>query len=470
MKNRYATPLLTRGKKGRALATAAMLVVLTGTQCALAQSWPTNPNWQAYNMVPTGGSSCPVRVQSTSGNVTNAPAILCNSGGGLTLTMTAGGAVPRVVLDYGKDVGGIPWFDFSATSGNPQMKVGYSETMLYLTDDGGDFPPVQAFGNGEGDPKRADVYTVSAPGLITSRYTQGGQRFQVITLTTPGSVTLRGAGINYIADRTQAANYGGYFMSSDDGLNKVWYSGAYTAQLDAVPTRSLPGSYRIENGTLSAWGSNWSGGSDIGLYTPGTAWTDYTMAFDTNIVSQQAGWAVRSRDPQNGLVFLLKDNKLQAFTAVGNTYTQLASVATPFVIVPGTWYSISTTVSGTTATVKINGTQVMSVTSSTFSSGSVGFRQWGTEEARFRNLVVTSVGGGVDAESAFQQSVKPGQFPRPGQQRGAIDSRRRQAGPPGLVRRSRHGWPHHVVHRRQQRLPERFAPVVRHPPAHQRIH
>lgn len=414
MKNQYVIGLLARGSKGRALATAATFVALTGTQCASAQPWPANPNWQAYNMVPTSGSSCPVRVYLVEGNVTNAQRILCDGGGGLTLTMTAGGATPRVVLDYGKDVGGIPWFDVSTASGNPKMKVGYSESLDYRTDDGGDFPPFQGFGNGEGDVKRADVYTVSAPGLITNRYTQGGERFQTITLTSPGSVTLRGAGINYIADRTQAANYGGYFMTSDDALNRVWYSSAYTAQLNAVPTRSLPGAYRIENGTLSAWGSNTTGGSNIGLYTSGTAWTDYTMAFDTNIVSQQAGWAVRSRDPQNGLVFLLRDNNLQAFTAVGNNYTQIASVATPFTIVPGTWYSISTTVSGSTATVKINGTQVMSVTSSAFSSGSVGFRQWGTEEARFRNLVVTSAGGASLLNLPFNNASNLASFRVPG--------------------------------------------------------
>lgn len=372
---------------GQAVALATLVI---GTAAALAAPpWPANPNWQAYGLVPASASACPIRIQSTSGNVTNASSILCNGGGGLTLTMSAGGATPRVVLDYGKDVGGLPWLDVSAASGNPQMKVGYNEAALYLTDEGGDAAP----GGGEGDVNRADVYAVPGPGLITNRFTQGGERFQVITLTSPGSVVLRGAGINDIADRTPAANYGGYFMSSDDELNKVWFSGAYTAQLDAVPKNSLPGGYRVENGALSAFGSHSSGGSDIGTYTPGTGWKNYTMAFDTALVNQQSGWAVRSRDPQNGLVFLLRSGTLQAFTAVGNTYTQIASVATPFAINPGTWYGISTSVNGTTAKVRINGTLVLSVDASAFAKGSVGLREWGPEEARFRNLVVTAATG-----------------------------------------------------------------------------
>lgn len=394
------------------IAHAVALVVLAAavSSSRAAPPWPANPNWQAYNMVPTGASVCPVRVQSTSGSVTNAQAILCNGGGGATLSMTAGGPTPRIVLDYGKDVGGLPWLDVGAASGNPQMKVGYDEAALYLTDDGGDAAP----GGGEGDVNRFDVYAVAAPGLITNRYTQGGERFQVITLTSPGSVTLRGAGINYIADRTQAANYGGYFMSSDDELNKVWFSGAYTAQLDAVPSHSLPGGYRVENGALSAFGDHASNGSDIGPYTPGTGWKNYTMAFDTAIVNQQSGWAIRARDPQNGLVFLLRSNTLQAFTAVGNTYTQIASVATPFTINPGTWYGISTSVSASTAKVRINGRLVLTVDTGNFAKGTIGFREWGPEEAHFRNLVVKDASGSVLLNRPFGNPADLAGFRAPG--------------------------------------------------------
>jgi len=138
------------------------------------------------------------------------------------------------------------------------------------------------------------------------------------------------------------------------------------------------------------------------------------MTFDTNIVNQQAGWVVRSRDSQNGLVFLLGSNTLRAFTAVGNKYTQIASVATPFAITPGTWYSISTVVNGSAVTVKINGTQAMSVTSSTFSSGSVGFRQWGSEEARFRNLVVKNTSGATLLNRPLNNASQLDSFRIPG--------------------------------------------------------
>lgn len=80
------------------------------------------------------------------------------------------------------------------------------------------------------------------PGPSPSRFIQGGERCEQIALTTPGSLTLRKAGIHYIADRTQAKDYGGYFVSGSDQLNKIWYAGAYTLQTDLAPAHSLPAS------------------------------------------------------------------------------------------------------------------------------------------------------------------------------------------------------------------------------------
>jgi hypothetical protein len=57
-----------------------------------------------------------------------------------------------------------------------------------------------------------------------------------VQLTTPGTLTLTAAGVAFKAYRAGADRYQGWFMSSDDQLNRMWYAGAYTAQLDMVPT------------------------------------------------------------------------------------------------------------------------------------------------------------------------------------------------------------------------------------------
>ena len=206
--------------------------------------WPTAPDWHSYGQAPTNSAVCPVAVTSTSGSVTGAANLLCGGTGGATLTATSGGATPTIVLDYGKDVGGVPYFTVTSASGSPQLKAGYAESKRFLTANGGEDPPW-----GEGDPARADSYTVTGAGTITNRFTQGGERYEELTLTSPGTVSLSGVGITYIADRTQASDYAGYFVSSSDQLNKIWYDSAYTAQLDSVPTGSLPGAWRIQMGT-----------------------------------------------------------------------------------------------------------------------------------------------------------------------------------------------------------------------------
>ena len=66
---------------------------------------------------------------------------------------------------------------------------------------------------------------------------RGGFRFEAIELRTAGTVTLSGAGLNFRAYRAGPDKYEGWFISSDDQLNRMWYAGAYTAQMDMVPGR-----------------------------------------------------------------------------------------------------------------------------------------------------------------------------------------------------------------------------------------
>jgi len=99
--------------------------------------WPANPNWQKYVLGDGGTTAAPVAVTSVSGNVTNAQALVTGDGVA-TLTNTAGQAPPMIILDYGKEVGGLPFFDVSSVSPassatSVTMRAGYSELLRYLT-------------------------------------------------------------------------------------------------------------------------------------------------------------------------------------------------------------------------------------------------------------------------------------------------------------------------------------------------
>jgi alpha-L-rhamnosidase len=393
----------TRTRRRTAAALGSVLALLgwafagSATAATSATPWPTAPNWQSYVQTPPSATVCPTAVVSTSGSVTGAQNLVCGASGTATLTLAAGGATPTIVLDYGKITGGVPYFDVTAESGSPTLQAGYSQSLPYLTANGDNANPWA-----EGDPVRHDAYTVSAPGTLTNRYEQGGQRYQQLTLTSPGTLTLGAAGLHYIADRTGADGYQGYFISSSDQLNKIWYDGAYTAQLDSVPTGSLPGNWTVSGGVLDDFGGN------AGLLKQGASWSDYTTTFDTRIISNQAGWAVRGQDANNGYVFILNaaddtagtPNVLQQFDLHDGTYTSVGSTPLPTSLTAGTWHTVTTTASGTTVTVSVDQKKIVTVDSGSFPSGTrayptgtVGFREFNGEEAQFRNLSVVSSAG-----------------------------------------------------------------------------
>ncbi len=196
---------------------------------------PVNPAWQRYTVGPTTAIARPVRIVSTSGQIENAAALLTSgTGKSATLTRTANESGPtNIVLDYGIDVGGLPTIDVTAASGSPQLRASYSESLPYLSIDGDHGPSHSA------DPHRYDSYTVNEPGTITNAYVQGGERYQMISLTTPGAVALRAVGIKIGFYNKGADSYRGHFLCSDEELNKIWYACTYTLQTNMLPIGSI---------------------------------------------------------------------------------------------------------------------------------------------------------------------------------------------------------------------------------------
>lgn len=417
---------LRRARSGRGAIAAACAALLGAFLAAAPASaatpaatsatpWPASPSWQSLDETPASANVCPVAVVSTSGSVSGASGLLCGGSGGATLTLASGGTTPTLVLDYGKNVGGVPYFDVSARSGSPTMRATYSESKAYVGSTGDTTGPWA-----EGDPNRYDDYPVTATGSIVNQYVQGGERYEEIMLTSAGSVTLSAAGITYVADRTQASSLSGWFDSSNSELNSIWYDSEYTDQLDSVPAESLPSAWTVAGGALQAAGSL---GNDVGLLASGSSWGDYTAAFQTQIVDNQAGWFVRGQDVDDGYLFILDDstdtsgaaNTLQELVVSGGGYTILGSVALPGSLTAGTWHSVSTTVSGSTITVSLDGSQLASLSDSAFTTGTVGFREYSGEEADFRNLTVTnSAGASLFSNNLSSSSVLSDFSPLPG--------------------------------------------------------
>jgi alpha-L-rhamnosidase len=80
---------------------------------------PENPAWKLY-VLGNGKPDAPaVRVVSTSGAITNAQGLVNRSKKPTTLTYTPGHPAPTIVLDYGREVGGLPFFDVGRVTPEP---------------------------------------------------------------------------------------------------------------------------------------------------------------------------------------------------------------------------------------------------------------------------------------------------------------------------------------------------------------
>ena len=63
------------------------------------------------------------------------------------LKMVAGGPKPSVVVDYGKDVGGVPYFVVGSESNSPVLRASYSEGLNYLGLNGDNSPSISDAGD-----------------------------------------------------------------------------------------------------------------------------------------------------------------------------------------------------------------------------------------------------------------------------------------------------------------------------------
>lgn len=356
-----------------------------------------------------------------SGTVTNPGGIVAGGHGDTTLTRSASDTGQTdIVLDYGRDIGGVPSFTVAAASGSPTMEAGYSEAAQYIAPGGdGGTPTIGA----NGDPSRADSYTVSGPGVITNRYIQGGERYQEISLTSAGSVSLSSAGIRYTAYDGTPRTYQGYFVSSDPTLNKEWYAGAHTLNLTQDLAGTQSHQWAVGNGAmnLTARSSFIGTPTNNGVLKFGGSWRDYTSAFTADIVSGQVSWSVRAQDDLDQYAITLNsaaassspDSVVIAKVSHGVS-TTLGTFTTPFAVAENQAYQISTTVAGPTITVSVNGTVIGSVSDATFTAGTVGFGESGTGTANVSHLIVTARGGNplyaskLASPSALTDFLTPG--------------------------------------------------------------
>ncbi|KAI1442213.1 glycoside hydrolase family 78 protein [Annulohypoxylon stygium] len=165
-----------------------------------------------------------------------------------------------VYYDFGFEVGGIATIQFTVTSvdGDGALGIAFTEAKNWIG-------PISDSSNGNTARKDGAIYAnFSSTGdqtyVMPDELLRGGFRYMTIFLTgATSSVTINDVSVELSFQPTWSnlQAYQGYFHSSDDMLNKIWYSGAYTLQTNALH----PSTGRSWPSPATQWANN----GNIGL-------------------------------------------------------------------------------------------------------------------------------------------------------------------------------------------------------------
>lgn len=236
----------------------------TAPSTAAAQSpWqtpdyqPRPGQWQPYVLAPNGHDVEPMSVLSADprgGAIQGDPAAALGGGSKSVRLVSTGDRTksPLLSVDFGKDVGGKIQIHVTATSPTPpKLHVCFSESREFMAlnpqDNSGEAahaPGCDTANIWNGYPGVAYTYDsdshllpldgMKLPATLTDSQPRGGFRYATIFLDGAGSVDINGVSLQFGAAPKQPdpAAYRGWFLSSDNTLNKAWYAGAYTVQMD----------------------------------------------------------------------------------------------------------------------------------------------------------------------------------------------------------------------------------------------
>lgn len=156
-----------------------------------------------------------------------------------------------VVFDFGKEVGGIVHLQYTS-SGSGALGLAFTEGKNWIGEWSDSSSALYHDGALYSNFSSAGDHSYTMP----DEYLRGGFRYLTLFLVTDDSATVHLKDVNLeIAFQPTWSNlraYQGYFHCSDELLNRIWYSGAYTLQTNEVPVDTG----RITNGVTAGWLNN----------------------------------------------------------------------------------------------------------------------------------------------------------------------------------------------------------------------
>jgi hypothetical protein len=360
----------------------------------------------------------------------------------LNTSLTLSPSNPLVILDYGNEVAGFPFFTVTSISGVVQIEVKYTEEYDGLLQPYADGP--WTFSNGLANTFRVETFNVTELGYIESFFVQGGQRWQSARLITNGTVTIGHLGFRLTSSNIDADNLPGLLRTGNEVYDRIFDLGGRVAQVACIDAGNAPSTWEITGeGALIR-------GQASAQSSLGTTASNYTLQFDTKIVRGGVGWRIASSMQPFGPYFVLttdypKHNTLANTnrtllppnTLVFNSQWSLVNQST--LIVPenqyfavnttvkeNTWYRLSTTIEDTGYTVRLDDAIIAFVPlpptpvipqrfgSQSPYEGTWGFGGMNDHITYYRDVTVTGRNGSIiytngmiDEESLAEYQVAP---------------------------------------------------------------
>lgn len=182
--------------------------------------------WDKYNYSPASRTVSPESILSASGE------FISDYTGPATLKLNGS----QLIFDFGKEVAGIVTVSYGAT-GTGNLGLAFTEaknwTGEWSDSSNGSFQPDGYLLANVTTTSEAN-YTMPDPRL------RGGFRYLTLfseAATEAFQINIQDITVEiaYQPSWSNLRAYQGYFSCSDDLLNRIWYSGAYTLQTNAIP-------------------------------------------------------------------------------------------------------------------------------------------------------------------------------------------------------------------------------------------
>ena len=369
------------------VAQGSPVVLLAGVAACRIANADVDAPWvkEAATLVltPTCDWVAPAGVVRTEGQVESAEAIRVEDGKSCRLTYANGGAKAVVVLDFGKQsVGGYAVFTVTAKSGLPVVRLAYANHPDGLSETGDFTRETSARYLGPtfdlpvlpGNINRHETYTIPRTGRFIAPLLQGQARYVRVQLDTPDTSVEIDAVVMVNSGVYDRSPHDGYFLCSDERINRLWYISTWTLQIASFPNHDA---WKSVDGWLLP--RKLEQADDVGLSVAGAEWTDVTVDTTFELRANPhhvsaAGVAFRAKDARNAyLAEVALDGIFRLIVRKDGKDAILKEKRLSAPLTDGVRYSLKVDARGPALTTRLDGAVIDETRDGTFATGRVGF-------------------------------------------------------------------------------------------------